>query len=76
MLHQELKNQICDDVKAKYIRKFFSPCEINVVKCHLVVINAYCYFVVSWMWIKFARYGPKDNNKKKKKKKKKKMSIE
>ena len=35
MLHQELKNQICNDNKAKYIRKFFSPSEIDVVKCHL-----------------------------------------
>ena len=35
MLHQELKNQICNDVKAKYIHKFFSPSEIDVVKCHL-----------------------------------------
>ena len=35
MLHQEMKNQICNDVKAKYIRKFFSPIEIDVVKCHL-----------------------------------------
>ena len=35
MLHQELKNRICNDVKAKYIRKFFSPSEIDVVKCHL-----------------------------------------
>ena len=31
MLHQELKNQICIDVNAKYIRKFFSPSEIDVV---------------------------------------------
>ena len=31
MLHQELKNQICNDVKAKYICKFFSPSEIDVV---------------------------------------------
>ena len=35
MLHQELKNQICNDVKAKYIRKFFSPIEIDIVKCYL-----------------------------------------
>ena len=35
MLHQELKNQICNDAKAKYIRKFFSPIEIDVLKCHL-----------------------------------------
>ena len=35
MLHQELKNQICNDFKAKYIRKFFLPSEIDVVKCHL-----------------------------------------
>ena len=35
MLHQELKNQICNDVKAKYIRKFFSPSEIDVVEYHL-----------------------------------------
>ena len=35
MLHQELKNQTCNDVKATYIRKFFSPSEIDVVKCHL-----------------------------------------
>ena len=35
MLHQELKDQICNDFKAKYIRKFFLPSEIDVVKCHL-----------------------------------------
>ena len=35
MLNQELKNQICNDVKAKFIRKFFSPIEIEVVKCYL-----------------------------------------
>ena len=35
MLHQELKNQICNDVKAKYIRKFFSPIEIDILKCYL-----------------------------------------
>ena len=35
MFHQELKNQICNDVKAKYIRKFFSPSKIDVVKSHL-----------------------------------------
>ena len=35
MLHKELKNKIYNDVNAKYIRKFFSPSEIDVVKCHL-----------------------------------------
>ena len=35
MLYQELKNQICKDVKANYIRKFFSAIEIEVVKCYL-----------------------------------------
>ena len=35
MLYQELKNQICKDVKAKHIRKFFSAIEIEVVKCYL-----------------------------------------
>ena len=30
-----------------------------------------CYFVVSWMWIKFAQYGPKEKKKKLKNKKKK-----
>ena len=35
MLHQEMKNQICNDVKAKYVHKFFSPIEIDIVKCYL-----------------------------------------
>ena len=35
MLHQELKNQICSDVKVKNIRKFFSPSEIDVVNVAL-----------------------------------------
>ena len=35
ILYQELENQIYNDVKAKYFRTFFSPGEIDVIKCHL-----------------------------------------
>ena len=33
-------------------------------------------FVVSWMWIKFARYGPKKKREKRKKKKKKDSQLD